>query len=468
MALGKSPSFSENDDLADSSASAAGPGPASDDHDAEDYAAAYKQANPEKFSTYMRRRAVVFGVAYVGYVCAYLVRNNFKLQSENIRLEQGWTLASIGVILTAFTVTYGISKFLMGAVSDRVPLKRIFAACLLLSALICISIGFVHSYWLLFILMLLLGVAQGGLAPSSMSMIAHWYPNTTRGSGIAIWNTSQNLGGALLPLIITWVTTSVMPGSTMIGFLFPGVIVVIISFFIWKFGGNQPQDEGLGSLTDVYGHAGEPQVEEVPDEGYIKTFVHFVLTSPVLLVVALINAILYFLRFGIENWIPAFLGSEMGFTEAQCNMAFSVLEWVAIPGCFFFAWVAVKLPNRQSVVGALGLVLMAALVFVYMGNHNYPLLLILCGLMGILIYGPQLIVNIMTLNVVPLKTAGAAVGFVGLFGYLLGELCANLVMPIVAQHVSWTASFILVCVIALIGAALYFSLSRYEKRIVAD
>jgi OPA family glycerol-3-phosphate transporter-like MFS transporter len=158
----------------------------------------------------------------------------------------------------------------------------------------------------------------------------------------------------------------------------------------------------------------------------------------------------------------------MGFTEAQANSAFSVLEWVAIPGCFFFAWVAVKMPNRQSVVGAIGLVVMAGLVFLYMGNHNYPMLLILCGLMGILIYGPQLIVNIMTLNIVPLRTAGAAVGFVGLFGYLLGETCANLVMPKVAEHLSWTASFVMVCVISLVGAALYLSLSRYEKKVVAD
>ena len=38
--------------------------------------------------------------------------------------------------------------------------------------------------------------------------------------------------------------------------------------------------------------------------------------------------------------------------------------------------------------------------------------------MRALIHGPQLIVNIMTLNFVPPKAAGVAIGFVGLFGYI--------------------------------------------------
>jgi OPA family glycerol-3-phosphate transporter-like MFS transporter len=395
-----------------------------------------------------------------------MVRNNFKLQSENIRIENGWELTQIGLILTAFTITYGFAKFFMGAVADRVSLRRIFAGCLGLSAVICIALGFTHDFVLLFILMLALGTVQGALAPSSMAMIANWYPNRTRGAGIAIWNTSQNAGGAGLPLLITWLVTLTGPGNTWIGFLIPGALVLALSFIFWKKGGDRPEQEGVDRLATIYGAAGEPQVEETPEDGYLRTFVRFVLTSPVVLLIALINAILYFLRFGITNWIPAFLGTEMGFSDAEYLTAFSILEWVAIPGCFVFAWIAVKIPNKQSIVGCIGLLALAGLVFVYMGNTSYPLLLIVTGLMGGLIYGPQLIVNIMTLNVVPLKAAGVAVGFVGLFGYIVGELCANLVMPILAENLSWAASFTLLGGIAVLGAVLYLLLSRPERRIV--
>lgn len=434
--------------------------------DATDASERFKQQHPETFARYLRRRGVVFAVAYIGYVCAYLVRNNFKLTSKLLRDQNGWDNVGIGLILTAFTLTYGFAKFFMGMVADRVSLRRIFAGALGLSALLCITLGFAKDFWLVFALMLLLGSLQGALAPSSMAMIANWYPNKTRGSGIAIWNTSQNLGGAGLPLIIAGILGFAGPSNVAYAFWLPGVVVLAISFVLWKFGGDTPQNEGIGRLSDIYGVAGEPQVDDLPEDTYWKALRKHVFTSPVILTVAAVNAILYFLRFGILNWMPIFLGDEMGFTEAQYSMAFSILEWVAIPGCFFFAWVAVKLPNRQSLVGALGLLLLAALIWVYLGNHDYMLLLIISGLMGTFIYGPQLIINILTLNVVPLRAAGVAVGFVGLFGYIVGEMAANLVMPILADALDWTASFTLLSAFAVVGALLYLSLGRRERQIV--
>lgn len=426
----------------------------------------YKQEHPQKFAEYLKRRMVVFAVAYVGYVCAYLVRNNFKLTSKILRDENGWDNVQIGLILTAFTLTYGFAKFFMGMVVDRLSLRRVFAGALAASAVICIVLGFVHVFWVMFALMLLLGTVQGALAPGSMAMIANWYPNKTRGSGIAIWNTSQNLGGAALPIIISGLLGMAGPSNVAYAFWVPGVVVLLFSFVAWKFGGDTPQSEGLGSLTQIYGKAGEPQVEDNLEESYWTTLRKHIFTSPVILTVAFVNAILYFLRFGILNWMPIFLGDEMGFNEAQYTMAFSVLEWVAIPGCFFFAWVAVKLPNKQSIVGAAGLVLLAGLIWVYMGTSDYTVLLIVSGLMGTFIYGPQLIINILTLNVVPLRTAGVAVGFVGLFGYIVGEMAANLVMPILAEALDWGASFTLLSAFALVGAVLYLSLRKREQRIV--
>ncbi len=74
----------------------------------------FRQRHPETFARYLARRKMVFFVAYAGYVCAYLVRNNFKLTSEALRLANGWSLTQVGLILTAFTVTYGFGKFIMG------------------------------------------------------------------------------------------------------------------------------------------------------------------------------------------------------------------------------------------------------------------------------------------------------------------------------------------------------------------
>jgi len=191
-----------------------------------------------------------------------------------------------------------------------------------------------------------------------------------------------------------------------------------------------------------------------------------VFTSKVILTLVAINAALYFLRFGILNWMPAFLGTEMGFSQAQYSMAFSSLEWIAIPGSFFFAWLSVKLPNRHSLVGCVGLAALAGLILFYMGNRSYSLLLVTSGLMGMLVYGPQLIVDILTLNLVPLRAAGVAIGFVGLSGYLVGELSANLVMPVLAERFSWNVALAFLAATALAAGLLYLSLRTSEARTV--
>jgi OPA family glycerol-3-phosphate transporter-like MFS transporter len=426
----------------------------------------YRESNPEKFSQYLSRRKVVFAVAYVAYVCAYLVRNNFKLTSEALRVEHGWTLINIGLVLTGFTIAYAFGKFFMGMISDRFPLRLVLSFSLGGSALLCIAIGFIDSLPLLFAAMLTLGLVQGALAPTTMAMIANWYPNRSRGSAIAVWNTSQNLGGAALPLIIVGLLAFAGPNNLAIAFWAPGLVVLVISFIFFRIGGDRPTKEGYASLTEMYGKAGEPQVAIFKGDTYWRVLRRDIFTNPLVLTLAGINALLYFMRFGIVNWMPAFLGTEKGYSLAQVQVAMSVLEWVAIPGSFLFAWIALKAPNKQSVVGAIGLGCLSALVLVYLVNDSYWITIATAGIMGALIYGPQLIVNVMTLNVVPLRAAGVAVGFVGLSGYLVGELGANLIMPILAETFSWTASLVFLASVSLVGALVYMGLRKRELDIV--
>lgn len=204
----------------------------------------YQEEHPEKFRTFLKRQKMVFIVAFIGYVCAYLVRNNFKIMSNSIMEKNAWTKQDISMLLSCLTVSYGLAKFYMGALGDRVNLRKLFAGCLFLSAVICIMIGFFHqSILVLAILLVLCGVVQGGLAPASQSMIANYFPNKTRGAAIAGWNISQNLGSALLPLMIAWMTSfgAVVPakGNILMAFLVPGIIVILISFFCWKYGGSR-------------------------------------------------------------------------------------------------------------------------------------------------------------------------------------------------------------------------------------
>lgn len=85
-------------------------------------------------------------------------------------------------------------------------------------------------------------------------MIAKYFPNHTRGGAVAGWNVSQNVSSALLPLIIAGLGV-MAPGDLALGFILPGVFVLVIAVFIWKFVGDGPQTEGFGTLREMYGEA---------------------------------------------------------------------------------------------------------------------------------------------------------------------------------------------------------------------
>ncbi|GGI13112.1 putative glycerol-3-phosphate transporter [Galliscardovia ingluviei] len=432
----------------------------------------YQIEHAKAFAQFLWRQKVILAVAFVGYVCAYLVRNNFKLMSKSMIDVYGWNKLNVATLLTCFAVTYGIGKFVMGALADRVSLRKLFGGALAMSALLCILMGFTHNFWVIAIILIAVGLIQGALAPSSQAMIAQYFPNTTRGAAVAGWNVSQNVGSALLPLIIAGLAV-VAPGNLALGFILPGVFVLVIAIFIWKFGGDNPQSEGFGTLREMYGEQGEPNVEgadSVSTMPYWELIRKYVFLNPGILLVGFINAALYFVRFGIEDWMPIYLSSQH-FSEQQALTAVSMLEWVAIPGTLLFAWLAVKFANRMTVIGASGLFVMAALVFYYeslsnTGNASYIQLLVVSGLLGTLIYGPQLIVNILTLNFVPLKVSGTALGFVGLMAYIIGNLGANWIMPILADTLSWTMSYLVVALLSALSGIGYLVLSRKEKRTV--
>ena len=66
---------------------------------------------PEKFTAFLKRQKMIFIVAFLGYVCAYLVRNNFKLMSKSIMVANEWTKDDIAMLLSCLTVSYGLAKF---------------------------------------------------------------------------------------------------------------------------------------------------------------------------------------------------------------------------------------------------------------------------------------------------------------------------------------------------------------------
>eukprot|EP01030_Chromulinospumella_sphaerica_P008642 gene8642-8454_t len=157
-------------------------------------------------STYRRLRWQIFAGIFFGYAGYYLLRKNFSLAMPYL-IDEGYTRGQLGLAMSAIAIAYGLSKFLMGLVSDRSNPRYFLPFGLLVSAGVMFIFGFApwatSSVTMMFILLFINGWAQGmGWPPSGRTMV-HWWSQKERGGVVSVWNVAHNVGGGLIgPLFL--------------------------------------------------------------------------------------------------------------------------------------------------------------------------------------------------------------------------------------------------------------------------
>ena len=128
-------------------------------------------------STYKQMRWRVFLGIFVGYAGYYLVRKNFSLAMPDL-IDQGYSKSDLGWALSGVSIAYGLSKFLMGNVSDRSNARNFLTIGLILSALTMIVMGVfsfaTSSVLVMFVLLFINGWFQGMGWPACGRVMVHW------------------------------------------------------------------------------------------------------------------------------------------------------------------------------------------------------------------------------------------------------------------------------------------------------
>ena len=191
------------------------------------------------------------------------------------------------------------------------------------------------------------------------------------------------------------------------------------------------------------------------------------------------------LRYGVGDWAPVYL-QEMNIMNAkESNLAFALHNYAAIPGTIVCGWISSKFfkgrctpPNIIYMV----VVLLATIAYWQAGNiaeffagpeasvelinstAKY-IVYITLALIGFSIYGPVALIGIQALNLVPKNAAGTSAGFVGLFGYLLGDaVLSKLLMGTVAETMGWSTTFVMLAVACVLAILLCSFTWKAEKK----
>lgn len=421
---------------------------------------------------YKKQRFKVFLGIFLGYAGYYLVRKNFSLAMPDL-IDQGYSKAQLGFALSGVSIAYGLSKFLMGNVSDRSNARNFLTVGLVLSAFTMIFMGVfpfaTSSIAVMFVLLFINGWFQGMGWPPCGRVVVHWYSIKERGTMMSIWNVAHNVGGGLVgPIAILAIEIFADWHSK---FYFPGLIALVFAAIAYILVRDTPQSCGLPPIEEYKNdYPKNYSVEHEKELSAKEIFFKYVFNNRVLWYIAFANAFVYLVRYGILDWSPTFLEEAKGFSLKESGWAYFLYEYAGIPGTLLCGYISDKVfKGRRAPATIIYMVLVLIAVLVYWKNppgniwiDNAALIAI-----GFLIYGPVMLIGVQALDLVPKKAAGTAAGLTGLFGYMGGALFANIAIGLVVDKWGWDGGFeviVAACVLSIFFTALTWN---REKRNLA-
>ncbi|MBF1687338.1 MAG: glycerol-3-phosphate transporter [Selenomonas sp.] len=397
---------------------------------------------------YKSLRRQVFLGTFIGYATFYLIRKNFSLAMPYMIQDYGYSKADLGIVLTMLSVAYGVSKFVMGNISDRSNPKYFATLGLLLSALVTLAFGVVPGVMTSIPIMCALSFMNGwfqgmGYPPYAKSMVT-WFSQTERGAWWSWWNVSHNLGGGLIAPLAT-------AGIALFGtwnsiFFFPALISIVLAFITFFLLRDTPQSCGLPPIEE-YKQDYPKEHGAVMDKQMTakEVLMKYIIKNKLLWHLAIANIFVYFIRYGVVDWAPTYLAAVKGFSKESSRWAYFLYEWAGIPGMLVSGYLSDRVfRGRRAPATMIFMTFVIVAILVYWFNPPGNILVDNLALIaiGFLIYGPVMMIGLQAADMVPRVATGGATGLTGLMGYIVGSAFAGVYMGFVVDHFGWTGGFI--------------------------
>ncbi|HHQ4304851.1 TPA: phosphoglycerate transporter PgtP [Serratia fonticola] len=413
--------------------------------------AAAKRVPPEQVqATYQRYRMQALLSVFLGYLAYYIVRNNFTLSTPYLKEHLDLSATQIGMLSSCMLIAYGISKGVMSSLADKANPKVFMACGLVLCAIVNVGLGFSTAFWIFAALVVFNGLFQGmGVGPSFIT-IANWFPRRERGRVGAFWNISHNIGGGVVAPIVG-VAFAVLGSEhwQSASYIVPAGVAVLFALVVLWLGKGSPRSEGLPALEQMMPEETVRMTtgvqEQVPENmSAFQIFCTYVLRNKNAWYVSLVDVFVYMVRFGMISWLPIYLLTEKHFSKEQMSIAFLFFEWAAIPSTLLAGWLSDKLfKGRRMPLAMICMVMIFICLIGYWKSDSLLMVTIFAAIVGCLIYVPQFLASVQTMEIVPSFAVGSAVGLRGFMSYIFGATLGTSLFGVMVDNMGWHGGFYL-------------------------
>ena len=384
---------------------------------------AQKVPASEVDGTYRRLRTRTFWGVTVAYTLYYVCRMTLGVVKQPLIDGGVLTAGQLGIIGSAFYFVYAVGKFLNGFIADYCNIRRFMAVGIGISALMNLILGLLGLWnWpagLLFAAFSLLWGVNGwmqsmGSPPGTISL-SRWFPLKSRGTMYGIFSSTPQLGKAVSMIMTGFIVASAGWQWGFLAAAAAGAIGLVVSLV---FISDTPESEGLPSVEEL---SGEPVQEKKPTRELQK----WVFKHPGIWVIAISTAFLYITQHAVSDWGVLFLQKQKDFSLERAAQIIGLAEVFGVAGNLAAGWLSDVLfrGNRVRPVVISGILAVLSLAgFLFMDGGfalNMAFVTVFSCSFSVVFC---IVAGLMTLDFVPRRATGAALGIVGVSSYAAAGL----------------------------------------------
>ena len=405
----------------------------------------------------------------IGYAGFYLVRQNFTMAIPSMQSELGYSKTQIGVIISIAAIVYGLGKALSGLLGDRSNARYLMTFGLFMSAVMNLFVGMSSSLTFLMIFWTLNSCFQSMGWPPCARLLTHWFSPRELATKWALWNTSQQIGGAIILVLAGFLIEHF---GWRYAFYVPGIICLFLALLLFNRLRDTPESLGLPPIEEHHGLV-KPNSGNAEEEENLSTkeiLFDRVMKNKLVWYVCFANFFLYIVRMAVFNWAPTFLREFKGSSLDLAGWQAAAFDVAGMFGGVVAGYLSDKMfKGHRGQVGALFMMaLTVCVIFLWKAPAGYVSLHFI-GMVGIgfLVSGPQILVGVAATDFASKKAAGAASGLTGTFGYL-GTAVTGVGIGAIVDYSGWDYAFLLVAVSGVLSAFFFCLTWNHRSKVLDD
>ncbi|MEJ2009140.1 MAG: MFS transporter [Acidobacteriota bacterium] len=365
-----------------------------------------------------KRWQYVIPVAFVMYTIAFVDRTNISLGLPAISHDLHMNPAQAGSAAGIFFWGYLLLQIPGGYLAEHWSAKRFISILLVCWGLAAVGCGLVRTGEEFWVMRFVLGVAEGGVWPATLVLLAHWFPRGERARANAYWMLCLPMAVVISSPISGWILGR---WGWRVMLISEGAIPFIWLIIWLMFIEDRPhQAKWISSEEREYLETTlereAVELEPVKPEPFLK-----MLLRPQVVLLVVIYFLLNSGNYGYLFWLPSALHHEKHLSDFVVGLLFAIPFIVTGIGMVIISRHSDRKRERRGhVSGALAWGGVFLLASVLLSPHSFVLSFIAIVVVGAGSFGALGPFWAIPSETLPRSVSGSAMGLINALGNLGG------------------------------------------------